>query len=91
MARALLSIVVHRLRCSLRRDITPPPRREAHLASRHVYRNGVWLVFSGSIVLIHDVLHARGRMMYTRASDLAAWCADSWRDEPLLTRSSLSS
>ena len=31
------------------------------------------------------------RMMYTWASDLAACCADSWRNEPLLTRSSPSS
>jgi hypothetical protein len=31
------------------------------------------------------------RMMYTCVSDLAACCADSWRNEPLLTRSSPSS
>ena len=31
------------------------------------------------------------RVMYTRVSDLATCCADSWRNEPLLTRSSPSS
>jgi hypothetical protein len=38
-----------------------------------------------------DVRGAERKLMYTCISDLAACCADSWRYEPLLTRSSLTS
>ena len=44
-----------------------------------------WRLFYNGPIRV--ILH----MMYTSASDLAACCADSWRNEPLLTRSSPSS